>query len=585
LSSNDIGYDVPGDLFAKLTTLRNLDLSRNNLTDFRIPTTIGYLTDLTSLNLGSANVAGTIPTQLALLTKLVIIDLHKNALTGTIPPLPRLNLERSTFTFNFLEGDIDCNLYLLAPEVDCDRVKCNCCEYVQSSTTGIGIGSCTLVPPLNSSVLAGAPSSNVVSPQRTATPTDFPGPTGEFPQPEAISPPVSDALLDFLARSSADGGIALLTAGASQQKAMEWLQSELMKNSTIAFNHLLLQTYALATLYYQWELIRIDPPWLRGTDACSWGRVSCNQNLKVSSLDLKYTGAGGEIPAELWFLTAIDSLDIQYCGFSGAIPSEIGAFAQLSYFDAAGNSFTGSPPPELFQLSSLTHLDFSFNWLSGTLSTSIGLLTSLEYLQLSFNGINGTIPLELGHLKHLSFLDLDFTRFSGMLPSEFGELTQLTLLRLGNAALIGTVPTETGLLRDLTELGIYNNQLSGTLFSELVFLTSLTKLDVSGNHFVGTVFSELGFLTDLTSLSLRSNHFSGTIFTEIGLLISLESFLFDSNQFSGVLPTELGNLPTGYCKWCRLLLFVNFTGTCTYLFRSLLTITGCKQIYQYIIRA
>ena len=172
-----------------------------------------------------------------------------------------------------------------------------------------------------------------------------------------------------------------------------------------------------------------------------------------------------------------------------------------------------------------------------------------------------------------------------MLPSEFGELTQLALLRLGNAALIGTVPTETGLLRDLTELGIYNIQLSGTLFSELVFLTSLTKLDVSGNHFVGTVFSELGFLTDLTSLSLRSNHFSGTIFTEIGLLISLEWFLFDSNQFSGELPTELGNLPTGYCKWRRLLLFVNFTGTYTCLFPSILTITGCKQIYQYLIRA
>jgi Leucine-rich repeat (LRR) protein len=540
LAQNSLVTDVPGDLFAKLTNLQYLDLSFNYLTDFRIPTTNGYLSDLTLLDLDSANVAGTIPTELALLTKLTSVILLSNKLTGTIPPLPGLtNLKVLMLSFNFLQGVIDCNLYALAPLVDCDRVMCECCEDTYSSIEGVTSLPCSSIPLLSSSEVG------IATPTTTAVPS-VPGSTSVSPgtavAPVTAAPTFSMALFDFLSNSSADGGAALSTFGTSQQKAMLWLQNEFIpQNATLTFNYHLLQTYALATLSYEWNL-SVYPAWLQGVDACGWSGVGCNEELEVSTLLLTNSGASGSLPAEIYLMSSLTSVECLYCGLSGNISSEIGQLTELTSFNMQYSTFA-SVATELGQLTSLTYLDFVA---SGTLFTSIGRLTNLEYL--SLDAFNGTIPSELGMLSMLSSLNFVTTLFVGSIPSEIGQLTSLTNLNV-RTNLGGRIPSEIGLLTNLRELNLSFNDHSGTLLSELSQLTSLSNLDVQGNQLTGTVTSEIGRLTSLANLLLNSNQFTGKLPSEIGLT-SIVFVTLNSNQFTGELPMEFGQL-NGYGTFLR----------------------------------
>ena len=67
-----------------LTALETLDLGGSELTG-SVPTQLGALTKLTRLDLGDNKLTGAIPTQLGALTKLTSLDLSDNALSGGLP--------------------------------------------------------------------------------------------------------------------------------------------------------------------------------------------------------------------------------------------------------------------------------------------------------------------------------------------------------------------------------------------------------------------------------------------------------------------------------------------------------------------
>ncbi len=87
-----------------LTALETLDLGGSELTG-AIPTQLGALTKLTRLDLGDNTLTGAIPTQLGALTKLTALDLSDNSLSGAIPTqlgnltaLTALDLSDNTLT-------------------------------------------------------------------------------------------------------------------------------------------------------------------------------------------------------------------------------------------------------------------------------------------------------------------------------------------------------------------------------------------------------------------------------------------------------------------------------------------------------
>ena len=68
----------------KLTALETLDLGGSELTGV-VPTQLGALTKLTRLDLGDNRLTGAVPTQLGKLTALTNLDLSNNRLTGELP--------------------------------------------------------------------------------------------------------------------------------------------------------------------------------------------------------------------------------------------------------------------------------------------------------------------------------------------------------------------------------------------------------------------------------------------------------------------------------------------------------------------
>jgi hypothetical protein len=152
----------------------------------------------------------------------------------------------------------------------------------------------------------------------------------------SLSPAPSATLLTFLAERSFDGGKALATVGSAQQRAGEWLEGELSllgQSAGVEYNYRLVQTYALATLYYatsgnEWDTTR---SWLLGIDSCTagWIGLFCNMDGEVTSFKIPNKFSNGEIFPEKNFSTTEKSF---------LIPAEIGLISTLGTWKAATHS-------------------------------------------------------------------------------------------------------------------------------------------------------------------------------------------------------------------------------------------------------
>ena len=111
LNSNQIGFaKLPGSIPSHLGDLRELvtlELSNNTLTG-SIPQELGDLSKLEDLLLDRNGLTGSIPSELGELSELIYLDLSRNDLTGSIPPqLGKLNkLVHAYFDDNNLDGSI-----------------------------------------------------------------------------------------------------------------------------------------------------------------------------------------------------------------------------------------------------------------------------------------------------------------------------------------------------------------------------------------------------------------------------------------------------------------------------------------------
>ena len=84
LFSNQLSGNIPSTL-GNLLNLIYLNLSLNQLSG-NIPSSLGNLTNLTSLGLGQNQLSGSIPSELGNLTNLTTLDLIENQLSGNLPP-------------------------------------------------------------------------------------------------------------------------------------------------------------------------------------------------------------------------------------------------------------------------------------------------------------------------------------------------------------------------------------------------------------------------------------------------------------------------------------------------------------------
>jgi Leucine-rich repeat (LRR) protein len=86
--------------------------------------------------------------------------------------------------------------------------------------------------------------------------------------------------------------------------------------------------------------------WGTDTDYCGWGGVTCDEYGNVIELNLKGMNMQGELIEEIGFLSYLTSLDISDNRLTGVVPSDL-RWAPLTKLDISGNLLAGEIAPAL----------------------------------------------------------------------------------------------------------------------------------------------------------------------------------------------------------------------------------------------
>ncbi|OVA19373.1 Protein kinase domain [Macleaya cordata] len=265
---------------------------------------------------------------------------------------------------------------------------------------------------------------------------------------------------------------------------------------------------------------------------------------QLQVLDLSSNSFNGSVPSSFCSSTSSSSSSLQKIllannFLSGAVPSELGNCKNLRTLDLSFNNINGSIPSEVWELPNLTDLVMWANNITGEIPNTISCVNggNLETLILNNNLITGVIPESLATCTNLIWVSLSSNRISGEIPAGFGNLKNLAILQLGNNLLTGVIPPELGKCQSLIWLDLNSNGLTGSIPPQLADQAGLvTPGLVSGKQFA--------FVRNEGGTSCRG----------AGGLV----------EFEGVRTDRLANLPTLHsCPSIRI-----YTGMAVYSFAN-----------------
>jgi Leucine-rich repeat (LRR) protein len=350
LYHNQLSGSIPSEL-GNLSQMTNLSLGSNQLSG-SIPSELGNLSQLTSLSLGLNQLSGSIPSELGNLSQLTFLDLNQNQLSGSIPiwlgslsQLTSINLSR-----NQLGGSIPSELG--------------------------NLGQLTVLS-LHRNQLSGS----------------IPSELGNLSQ-------LTDLVLGY---NQLSGSIPSELGNLSQLTTLSLWDSQLSGSIPSELGNLSQLRY-LGLLSNQ----------LSGSIPSELGNLSQLKNLMLYNNQLI-----GSIPSELGNLSQLTHFRLHDNQLSGSIPSELGNLSQLNFLQLYNNQLSGSIPNELGNLSQLIDLELNDNQLSGEIPPSLSNLSSLVE--------NRNYELDLGY-NHLTASDAGLISFLDIIDPDWAETQNLTLL-------------------------------------------------------------------------------------------------------------------------------------------------------------
>ncbi|MDC1119549.1 leucine-rich repeat domain-containing protein [Gammaproteobacteria bacterium] len=306
-----------------------------------IPSELGNLSNLTSLNLGNNSLTGTIPSELGNLTKLTQILLFSNSLTGSIPSeLGNLaNLTYLQLSNNTLSGSIPSELGNLT-----NLTYLNLSNNSLSGSIPSELGNLT-------KLAAFSYTGNLI--------------TGSIPNGLGSEGPKISSI-----ERNALVALYNSTDGVNWTDNTGWLGE-----------------------------VGTECSWFGVT--CSSGSVT-QINLYDNSLSGSIPAELGNL-VDLTTLNLSNPFLHDGNSLSGSIPSELGNLANLTYLQLSNNSLSGVISSELGSLTNLVTFRIRGNSLTGNISELFKKMTKLSDIALwDGNVMTGTIPKKIYEKKHPS---------------------------------------------------------------------------------------------------------------------------------------------------------------------------------------
>ena len=551
LEGNELSGSIPAEL-GGLVNLSGLYLGQNGLSG-SIPVQLGGLTNLEGLYLSDNGLSGSIPTELGGLANLRFLYLRSNDLSGAVPLSFRQLLRLTSFGF---EG----NAGLCLPEdlvawyealEDRDGPICPDRDVLRALYEAAGGGSWTNVDgwlgdgPLGEWYGVDVDSLGLVSTVDLAGNGLSGGLTGRLGELASLTAlrigdnalagrlPLSLRLTPLQELRYANTNLCAPVEPWFQ----EWLAALSQHESSGVQCPPLSDREILTSLYEttdgpNWEESR---NWLTDAPLGEWHGVETDADGTVVSLDLRWNGLVGPIPAELGSLGELDTLILFDNQLAGPIPPELGSLAKVKLVVLAANELSGPIPPELGGLASVEELYLNGNRLT-SVPPELGELGNLRTLSLDFNQL-ASVPAEVGKLGNLRVLSLSFNQLASI-PAQLGGLAELKYLGLWSNQLT-SVPPQLGELANLAELDLDENRLT-SIPAELGRLDSLEFLWLGSNELT-SVPPELGELGNLFLLQLEGNQLTAIPHLGPGSFARLFVLDLSFNEFAS-LPRELGEL-------------------------------------------
>ncbi|KAL6195254.1 hypothetical protein ACLB2K_030874 [Fragaria x ananassa] len=293
------------------------------------------------------------------------------------------------------------------------------------------------------------------------------------------------------------------------------------------------------------------------------GFCSSNAPSALEKILLANNFLSGTVPSELGNCKSLRALDLSFNSLSGAIPSEIWTLPNLSDLVMWANNLTGEIPEGIcVNGGNLETLILNNNLISGAIPQSIGSCTNMVWVSLSSNRLTGAILSGIGHLLKLVILQLGNNSLSGQIPPELGKCQSLIWLDLNSNDLNGSIPSELANQAGLVHPGIvYGKQFAfarnegGTACrgaGGLVEFEGVRPQRLESLHMVHScpstrIYTGLTVYTftnngSMIFLDIPYNTLSGTIPSNLGTLSYLQVFNLGHNMLGGSIPESFGGL-------------------------------------------
>ncbi|TYH86631.1 hypothetical protein ES332_D01G057700v1 [Gossypium tomentosum] len=280
--------------------------------------------------------------------------------------------------------------------------------------------------------------------------------------------------------------------------------------------------------------------------------------LNLEELILYSNMLKGPLPSFISNLTRLTTFDLSHNSLSGQIPSGLfERLPKLQRLDLGGNKLSGKIPLGLFNCKELQSLILDSNRLEEILQIGNLTMSMLEVLDLHNNLLKGIIPYQISNLTRLKFLYLSNNFLTGIIPYQIGNLTRLRFLDLSNNSLTGVIPHQIGNLLNLEQLSIPSNMLEGPLPSSIGNIIRLTGLQLFNNSLTGVIPHQIGNLTCLQLLDLSSNSLTGHIPITLGNLRYLHLLDISDNDLSSTLSSSKSSFLSSLAN-CRDLSYLSF---------------------------